>query len=163
MAVGQENPRRGVARELHGEMQVPWYLNQYAPGMSVRLNLAGDNDSVPVYNGDGLVTFSVIIPSSVANSTKLAALMSYGHGLFGSQSEINTQYLCDEANEYGYVIVAVNWLGMCYEGALSCVEPTDATNLTDCWLIDEVVAAAIVAEDLTNFAAIPDRYLPLVV
>eukprot|EP00730_Choanoeca_flexa_P010521 TRINITY_DN1839_c0_g1_i1.p1 TRINITY_DN1839_c0_g1~~TRINITY_DN1839_c0_g1_i1.p1 ORF type:complete len:645 (+),score=114.50 TRINITY_DN1839_c0_g1_i1:2-1936(+) len=133
----QDSPRRGVARELHGEMTVPWYLTQYAPGMSVRLNIAQDNPNLPLYNGDGLVTFTVIIPESLRNASNLGALMSYGHGLFGSQSEIETQYLCDEANEYGYVIVAVNWLGMCYE--------------------DEVVAASIVGEDLTDFAAIPDR------
>ena len=118
-------------------MRVPWYLNQFAPGMSVRLNLAADDANVPVYNGDGPVTFSVIIPERVVKNGTRGALMSYGHGLFGSQSEIQTQYLCDEANEYGYVIVATNWLGMCYE--------------------DELVAASIVAEDLTDFPAIPDR------
>lgn len=98
--------------------------------MSVRLNLAADNDSVPLYNGDGLATFSVIIPESAANHSKLAALMSYGHGLFGSQSEIETQYLCDEANEYGYVIFAVNWLGMCYEGKLERLRGDRQAKLT---------------------------------
>jgi hypothetical protein len=105
--------------------------------MSVRLNVAPGDINTPLYNGDGEVTFTVVVPASLVQNRTRGALMSYGHGLFGSQAEVETAYLNDEANRYGYVLLATNWLGMCYE--------------------DEVPAASIVAEDLTDFAAIPDR------
>lgn len=38
-----------------------------------------------------------------------------------SQSELDVQYLDDEANAYGYVLAATNWLGMCYEDEASSV------------------------------------------
>lgn len=63
--------------------------------------------------------------------------MSYGHGLFGSQSEIDTAYLQEEADRYGYLLMATDWLGLAKE--------------------DVVTAAEIISSDLTAFAAIPDR------
>lgn len=132
-----EKPRAGVARELHGVMTVPWYLNQLAPGMSVRMTLDSYDPNVPVYNGEGDVQFLVSIPESLVQNGTRGAIMQYGHGLFGSMSEIQTGYLDDEANRYGYVLIATNWLGMCWE--------------------DEVPVASLIAEDLSDFPAVPDR------
>eukprot|EP01147_Barroeca_monosierra_P006961 gene6961-7613_t len=131
------NPRPGVARELRGVMTVPWYLNQLTPGQSVRVNTAKYDTNIAEYNGDGAAQFLVIVPESLAINGTKGAVMQYGHGLFGSMSELETGYLDDEANRYGYVLVATNWLGMCWE--------------------DELPVAAIIAEDLSNFAAVPDR------
>ncbi|EGD80370.1 hypothetical protein PTSG_10625 [Salpingoeca rosetta] len=133
----EEKPRAGVARQLRGVMKVPWYLNQEAPGMSVRMAVKDGDPNTPVYNGEGAVQFLVIVPESLANNGTRGAIMQYGHGLFGSMSELETGYLDDEANRYGYVLAATNWLGMCYE--------------------DEVPVASIIAEDLSNFPAVPDR------
>eukprot|EP00049_Salpingoeca_infusionum_P018359 m.356907 g.356907 ORF g.356907 m.356907 type:complete len:654 (+) comp17657_c0_seq1:91-2052(+) len=133
----QDSPREGIAREIHGIMEVPWYLTELAPGMSVRVNTAQGDPNTPLYNGQGLVTFTVVIPDSLVQNGTKGAVMQYGHGLFGSQSEVEVGYLGDEANRYGYVLIATNWLGMCYE--------------------DEIPAASIIAENLNDFAAIPDR------
>eukprot|EP00055_Hartaetosiga_balthica_P010956 m.48442 g.48442 ORF g.48442 m.48442 type:complete len:649 (-) comp7397_c0_seq1:95-2041(-) len=133
----ENNPRPGVARQITGVMKVPWYLTQLAPGMSVRLNVASNDSNTPLYNGEGEAQFMVVIPESLVNNKTKGAILQYGHGLFGSMSEIETSYLDNEANTYGYVVFATNWLGMCWE--------------------DEVPAASIIAEDLSDFPAIPDR------
>jgi hypothetical protein len=40
------------------------------------------------------------------------APLQYGHGLFGSQGEVKTSYLVDEADNHSYILGAVNWIGM---------------------------------------------------
>jgi hypothetical protein len=44
------------------------------------------------------VLFTIAIPKSVANGTS-GGVLQYGHGLFGSQKEIDQAYLADEANQ----------------------------------------------------------------
>lgn len=111
------------------------------------------------------VNFSVVVPDAVANGSVAGRAVYYGHGLFGSQNEIqdrkpaphhstpqhNTrrrahslhsfvlcpEYLVDEANQYGYVYMCVDWLGLASE--------------------DVVTAALMVATDLSNFPIVPDR------
>jgi hypothetical protein len=51
--------------------------------------------------------------------------------LFGDQSEVTTSYLQHQANEYGYVYIAVDWTGMSE--------------------YDEVVVALMIATDMSNF------------
>ena len=63
--------------------------------------------------------------------------MQYGHGLFGSQGEVETGYLSEWADTYGYVLAAVDEIGLS--------------------AIDEPAAAIILATDLTAFGFVPDR------
>ena len=39
-------------------------------------------------------------------------LLQYGHGLFGSQKEVETGYLKAQANARGYILFACDWWGM---------------------------------------------------
>lgn len=39
-------------------------------------------------------------------------LLQYGHGLFGSQQEVETGYLVAQANAHGYILFACDWWGM---------------------------------------------------
>lgn len=40
------------------------------------------------------------------------AVLQYGHGLFGTQSEVHESYLQAEANLHGWVLIASDWLGL---------------------------------------------------
>ena len=63
---------------------------------------------------EGTVSFPVtlIVPLSVAAREQPARLLQYGHGFFGSRTEMIDGYVDDFANEYGYVAMAADWWGM---------------------------------------------------
>ena len=55
----------------------------------------------------------MLVPRSVANgSISPPLLLQYGHGLFGSQQEVETGYLKAQADAYGYILLACDWWGM---------------------------------------------------
>lgn len=138
----QERPREGTRREVHGHMtNVPWYLNMDEADLKARL-VRDPGSGMPVSTRTRNVTFTVVVPDSLATGGAGGGpipgrVVQIGHGLFGSQSEVTQQYLSDEANEYGYVMGGVNWLGLCDE--------------------DIVADALMVGTDLSDFPMIPDR------
>ena len=74
----------------------------------------------------------------MANSTHSPPLLlQYGHGLFGSQSEVESGYLEAEANEYGYILFACDWWGMSE--------------------LDVPSIALMIGTDISHFSIIPDR------
>ncbi len=80
----------------------------------------------------------LLIPHSVANSTHSPPLLlQYGHGLFGSQSEVETGYLEAEANQYGYILFACDWWGMSQ--------------------LDVPTIALMIGTNISDFSIIPDR------
>ena len=83
------------------------------------------------------VEFTVNIPNVVVTNKTMAAIVQYGHGLFGHQSEVNDDFLVRQANASGWVLGAVDWLGLSVS--------------------DEVFAGEMVGTDLSNFPMIPDR------
>lgn len=135
----QNNVSNVTGRVIQGHFMVPWYLN--APGLvpSVDSRLVIDNTTgLPVFQDFQPVAFTVTIPaSSLLPGAAPARMVQYGHGLFGDQDEVLTQYLQEQGDQFGYVYGAVNWLGMSK--------------------YDEPVAAIMIATDLTNFPMIPDR------
>lgn len=84
-----------------------------------------------------LVFLEIIFLICTLSFMSQGAVMQYGHGLFGSQDELLTDYLVAEADEYGYILAGVNWDGMCK--------------------YDEFYVALMVATDFSNFPMIPDR------
>eukprot|EP01138_Halocafeteria_seosinensis_P000158 gb/GECG01000164.1/.p1 GENE.gb/GECG01000164.1/~~gb/GECG01000164.1/.p1 ORF type:complete len:683 (+),score=64.76 gb/GECG01000164.1/:1-2049(+) len=126
----QNHYKPGIGKFIEGTVDVPWYLNSVYPGLDV--HLVEDSTGLPIYQQTVPVEFSVLVPESLTNGsiTKAARIIQYGHGLFGSQREILTDYLIDEANEHGYVYVAVNWKGLCNEDVLT-VGMMLLTNMTD--------------------------------
>eukprot|EP00047_Mylnosiga_fluctuans_P021609 m.106925 g.106925 ORF g.106925 m.106925 type:complete len:638 (+) comp8960_c0_seq3:39-1952(+) len=131
------NVSSSITRKIQGRMTIPWYLNQVEPGIDVRVVTEPGKPDVPVFNGFHEVSFTVLIPKSIVANRTTGAIMQYGHGLFGDQSEVDVGYLDDEANEYGYVLAATDWIGLSQ------------------W--DVPYAAIMIASDLSNFAMIPDR------
>lgn len=107
-----------IARTVHAELDVPWYLEAYGPGQrGAILNQEALSSGIPVTIG--VAKFVVHIPCSVRNaaieegqSKPLRAIMEYGHGLFYSRQEASDTFLQEMANDQGYVIVAMDWRGM---------------------------------------------------
>ena len=133
----KDNPQPNIARRIQGTMRVPWYLNQAGPGINVRLVTSPGDVNFPLYNGDADATFTVLVPNSLVQNRTRGAVVQYGHGLFGDQGEVETAYLAAQADRYGYVLGASNWLGL-----------SDA---------DELFAADMLSTDVSDFPMIPDR------
>jgi hypothetical protein len=104
----EESVSESVAMRVHGRMTVPLYTEQDAPGTL----LTRDADGMPYANGETTVRFTIIVPQTAIDDPRPLPLIQYGHGLLGSQSEVNAGYLGEFANTYGYIVFAVDWTGM---------------------------------------------------
>ncbi len=124
-----------IYRRVDGTFTVPLYMDSpYAPARLVR-----GADGEPEYQGDMEVRFRVMIPRSLAEpDAEPGALMTYGHGFFGSPGEIDAGWLGDIADDQGYVLVATEWQGMSE------------------W---DVASAAAALADVSNFPAITERLM----
>lgn len=133
-----DNCSTDIAREVQGHFMVPWYLN--SPGLfpDFYSRLSRGSDGLPEYQSMQPVNFTVRIPWSLttANHTP-GRIVQYGHGLFGEQTEVRAGYLGEEANKYGYVYIAVDWIGLSQWDAIS--------------------VALMLGTDGSNFAMVPDR------
>ena len=134
------NPDVNTTRRIKGSFYVPCYLNDDAvPSLQSRLQL--DASGLPVFQKNVAFDFEVIIPPLVANRVAKGGpagrVITYGHGLFGDHGEVEGGYLSAQANQYGYVLAATDWIGLSeYD------EPTTVVMLT---------------ESFTDFALVPDR------
>jgi len=128
----QDNVNEYVYRSIKGDMEVPYYTNHPGPGSHLVLDQEGN----PVFQGYANCTFLVHIPTSLVANQTSGRVMQYGHGLFGSQNEINNEYLEEIGNVYGYVTVATNWWGM-DEFDEPEVTQMFATNITNCGIIPD--------------------------
>ena len=96
-----------IALRVTGQMRVPNFLTQAAPGGNLRRDASG----APVAMGERTVTFWMLIPRSAA--TTPARPVQWGHGLLGTGAEIfDFDPIFPLANQYHYVIFAVDWAGM---------------------------------------------------
>jgi hypothetical protein len=114
--------RRGsnkvLARTIHAELDVPWYLARHGPGArSAILDETAVASGLPTTIGTA--KFVVHVPCSIRaaalgdNSSKpIRAFMEYGHGLFFTREEAADHFLLKMAHDQGYVIVAMDWRGM---------------------------------------------------
>jgi len=121
-----------VAVRIIGHMEVPLYLDD--PGVGGVIVL-GD-DGRPMQNGTAEYPFEVLVPYSAM--TEPAALVQFGHGLFGSHE--NVEDLGEFANTHNLVIFAFDWIGMSEPDAL----PT---------------AGILSSGDLSDFQTLPSRLL----
>jgi hypothetical protein len=132
-SVQTEDLNEWTARRIYGEMTVPLYTEDDERGT---LLTRGD-DGMPYYNGETTVPFTVIVPNSVWSSAQPAAILQYGHGLLGSQGEVQSSYLARLADDNGYVIIAVDWTGMKNE--------------------DFEAIVTMMVDDIDRFSIIPER------
>ncbi|XP_064393364.1 uncharacterized protein LOC135340879 [Halichondria panicea] len=131
----EDNLNENIFRKIQGYMSVPIYTDGDLPGAHLVLD---PFTMLPVYQEQSSALFTLLIPHSVANSTHSPPLLlQYGHGLFGSQSEVESGYLEAEANEYGYILFACDWWGMSE--------------------LDVPSIALMIGTDISHFSIIPDR------
>jgi hypothetical protein len=99
-----------IARRVKGTVTVPCYLApSCAPGGRFELGAGG----LPTRNGTWNANFDCIIPRSAVNGAPSPARPSlYGHGLFGSASEVGSSGQRDLANTYNFVLCATDEIGM---------------------------------------------------
>ena len=107
-----------IARTIHAELDVPWFLNGFGVGQR-----QATLDNYAVESGAsvtmGKAKFVVHVPCSLRaaavkgpNATDLRAIMEFGHGLFFSRDEASDGFLQKMANDEGYIIMAMDWRGM---------------------------------------------------
>ncbi len=93
---------------LHGTFEAPLYTEEDAAGTL----LTRDTDGMPYANGTTRVPFTIVVPRTAVDDPRPLRLVQYGHGLLGSQDEVESGYLAEMADRYGWVLFAVDWTGM---------------------------------------------------
>ncbi len=126
-----------IARTIEGHFVVPRYTDSDTPPAF----LVRDEAGMPVVQGETEPKFILRVPCSVAARVEAggepAPLMVYGHGLLGNLSEARTGHLSHFANDYGWVVFAMTWVGM-----------------SD---LDALVIPGVLSQDLSDFPSIPER------
>ncbi|MGB8330277.1 MAG: hypothetical protein WCE62_09125, partial [Polyangiales bacterium] len=99
-----------IAFRIHGTFKAPQFMTTASTGS---LLVFGD-DGLPAVNEDTPwvdVPFEVLIPKSASAETP-AAIIEYGHGLLGSQSQIESSHFRSFMNQYNYTFCATDLIGM---------------------------------------------------
>ncbi len=115
-----------IAFRVFGTMEVPLYLDQVEPGATLLLGEDGlpePNPDQPTYQA----AWELIIPESAL--TTPVGLLQHGHGLLGSDSQIEAEHFRTFANTYGYAIFSTELIGMGSEDSE--------------WIIEQLVAGRI--------------------
>jgi len=109
----RDAPSAHIWRQVELSATLPLYIESDVPLSPLHRDAKG----AVVANGEVKVPFSVIIPPSVANrpaGSPAARLLQYGHGFFGKRSEAEDAPT-ELADEKGFVVLAVDWVGMADE------------------------------------------------
>ncbi len=128
-----------VAREVSGTFAVPNFLaGDGGPGTAFNYAPNDTNpDRLPVQNGFLQASFVCIVPAvAVAAGAAPTHISLYGHGLLGSNNEVDAGNVRKMANEHNVTFCATKWIG-----------------LSD----DDVGAAAAALGNITLFPAVTDR------
>lgn len=122
----------GIAYRVHGQVEVPLFLD--IPGPGGVLNIGADG--LPEAQGTALYPFIALIPASAADEP--AALLQFGHGLFGSYTGVDGT--ASIAADFNIVTFGVSWIGMSSE------DPAELLTVLS-------------GGDLSAFRTLPDRLL----
>lgn len=97
-----------IYRRIRGTFSAPLYTEEDNSGTL----LTRDENGMPYYNGETEVPFTILIPRTAYENPRPLPMIQYGHGLLGSQGEVESGYLGEMANRYGFVLFATDWTGM---------------------------------------------------
>ncbi|MES9603828.1 hypothetical protein [Actinomadura sp. NPDC000929] len=113
-----------IAREVKGVVWAPSYLDQYGgpPGSALHRGADGMPSRLP--GNSQAVPFQCEIPRSALARPARPAL--YGHGLLGSEGEVDAGNVKAMAAEHGFMFCATKWIGMADEDV-----PNVVTALAD--------------------------------
>jgi hypothetical protein len=116
----EQDPR--IARKVRGKLVVPCYLDQPGCPTGSQFSIGADGTPQRLPGNTTVYDWTCNIPRR--DGPQRAAL--YGHGLFGSQGEIDQGQLKDLSVEHGFLFCAVDWNGMSFKDV-----PNTATVLQD--------------------------------
>jgi hypothetical protein len=130
-----------IFRRITGEYFVPRYVASPLPGPFTNPRFVLDADGLPVRQlTDQPANFICTIPRAALADASAMAVPGrpslYGHGLLGSNSEINAGNVKDMGNEHNFVFCATKWIGMSDE---------------------DIVNAASILNNLSRFPTLADR------
>jgi hypothetical protein len=128
-----------VARRVQGRIIVPCYLDR--PGCPPGSQFAftpGSNLPTRITGNTMPANFECDIPRSAVDGPKIipARPSLYGHGLFGTASEVEAGNVKAMGNEHNFVFCATDWVGMAEE---------------------DIPNAVAITQDLSNFPSLADR------
>jgi hypothetical protein len=141
-----DDPARGILREIVGSFQVPCYLETPNCAQGGAFNYASeDPNSVPEQMPGNLATapFACIIPARATKKPARASL--YGHGLFGSDHEIEAGNVEAMSREHDFMFCATEWWGLAND---TSGEPGTESNIP---------YDALVLQNLSLFPGAGDR------
>ena len=131
-----------IAMQIAGTYAVPNFLTgDGSPGHGFNYTNAEGEDSdsldvLPVQNGTVEVGFLCNISNATVAATEPAHLVEYGHGLLGSNDEIDAGNVRAFANESNVVFCATKWAGLSE---------------------DDIGNAAATLAEISNFPTVADR------
>lgn len=105
-----------IGRVVTGTITAPnWLTGDGTAGNGFHYgdtDLAADPDALPTVNGTIETAFRCNVPDSLLGSDATGHLVQYGHGLLGSEREVNAGNIRAMSNEYDTVYCATKWAGM---------------------------------------------------
>lgn len=121
------------ARVVRGTVRSPSYLSERTPGA----RLSRDGSGAVAYVEDVDVPFTAAVPCTLLTDPRPGRPVQMGHGLFGDQSQAVGDWILAQAEAYGWVPFAVDWLGVASD--------------------DLETATFLLLGDLADFQTVPDR------
>jgi hypothetical protein len=154
-----DGPTGKIAREVEGKVTVPCYLNAVGcpPGSTFQLGADGKPIRLPGNTIDAHYTCR--IPRSALAPGHDARPSLYGHGLFGSRSEIHQDQLKDLGGDYNMMFCATDWIGMACADLPTSPDPAaiqailGGGPLPNC----DLPVTATILQDASNFPKLADR------
>jgi hypothetical protein len=128
----EEDWSADIFRRIEGEIEVPLFLDDPGPGGVMTV----DENDVPQQNGTATYPFTILVPYSAQNEP--APGVAFGHGLFGSRSQVEAASFQAFANAANVAFVSLDWIGMSNE------DPT-------------LVGALLSLGDVGGLRTMPDR------
>jgi hypothetical protein len=133
-----DHPGPGVLRRVQGSFDVPRYVSLPTTGAFM---VYDPFTGLPVRQPTNQsATFTCNIPEAAVDGdggVHPSGVSLYGHGLLGSQDEVNSDAEVDFGQLHNWTFCATDWLGMAFE--------------------DLPTVVGLVTPDLSNFHLIPDR------
>jgi hypothetical protein len=110
----EDRPEEHVARRVVGTFRVPLYLTGAGePGSRFEYDAGAGPDALPRRNGEYVADFQCIVPEAALREDGAAARPAvYGHGLLGSEDEVNADNIALMADEHDFVFCATKWIGL---------------------------------------------------
>lgn len=122
-----ENPegQPQVWRRIEGHITVPLYLESTEAGASYARDAEGEVKS----NGTAEAAFLVSVPKSLRDASEMGRPLFYGHGFFGSRTELDGDLTQTISSHLKTVMIAIDWWGMSSADIVSLVNDLSADPL----------------------------------